>query len=127
MLIEIAEEFMKRSDIPNETVETLIIMVLIPLFWILRVVAIVGMVYPIVRVFFTPQKSKNFMGRFIFAIFWLISNVLIFFMDIDFYWKWVWMDTVGLFISITTLFAWNNKVVHDYYKKGNFNRIQKIK
>ena len=127
MLIEIAEEFMKRSDIPNETVETLIIMVLIPLFWILRIVAIMGMVYPIVRVFFTPQKSKNFMGRFIFAIFWLISNVLIFFMDIDFYWKWVWMDTVGLFISITTLFAWNNKVVHDYYKKGNFNRIQKIK
>ena len=102
-------------------------MVLIPLFWILRIVAIMGMVYPIVRVFFTPQKSKNFMGRFIFAIFWLISNVLIFFMDIDFYWKWVWMDTVGLFISITTLFAWNNKVVHDYYKKGNFNRIQKIK
>ena len=125
MLIEMAENFMKRSDIPNETVETLIIMVLIPLFWILRVVAIVGMVYPIVRVFFTPQKSKNFMGRLIFAVFWLISNVLIFFMDIDFYWKWVWLDTVGLFISITTLFAWNNKVVHDYYKKGSFNRIKK--
>ena len=125
MLIEIAEDFMKRSDIPNETVETLIIMVLIPLFWILRIVAIIGMLYPIVRIFVTPRKSKQFIGRLIFAICWLTSNVLIFFMDIDFYWKWVWLDTMGLFISITTLFAWNNKVVHDYYRKGNFNRIKK--
>ena len=125
MLIEIAEEFMKRSDIPNETVETLIIMVLIPLFWLLRVVAIMGMIYPVARVFFTPRKSHHFIGRLIFAVLWITSNVLIFFMDIDFYWKWVWLDTVGLFISITTLFAWNNKAVHDYYKKGSFNRIKK--
>ena len=125
MLIEIVENFMERSDIPNETVEILIIMVLIPLFWLLRVVAIMGMLYPVVRVFSTPRKSGRFIGRLIFAICWLISNVLIFFMDIDFYWKWVWLDTVGLFIFITTLFAWNNKVVHDYYKKGNFNKIKK--
>ncbi len=125
MLIEIVENFMERSDIPNETVEILIIMVLIPLFWLLRVVAIMGMLYPVVRVFSTPRKSGRFIGRLIFAICWLISNVLIFFMDIDFYWKWVWLDTVGLFIFITTLFAWNNKVVHDYYKKVNFNKIKK--
>ena len=125
MLIKIAEDFMRRSDIPNETVETLIVMVLIPLFWLLRVVAIMGMAYPIVRVFFTPIKSHHFMGRLIFAILWLVSNVLIYFMDIDFYWKLVWLDTVGLFISIITLFAWNNNAVHEHYKKISFNKIKK--
>ena len=125
MLIKIAEDFMRRSDMPNETVETLIVMVLIPLFWLLRVVAIMGMVYPIVRVFFTPRKSHHFMGRLIFAILWLVSNVLIYFMNIDFYWKWVWLDTVGLFISIITLLAWNNNTVHEHYKKISFKKMKK--
>lgn len=122
MFINIAQSFLLRPDIPNETIETLIIMILIPLFWILRGVAITGMAYPVVKMLFMTNKSKHFLGQLSFSIFWTIFNLLILLSNVDFYWKWVWIDIVGVFISISTLFAWNGAIIRQRTEHSFRNR-----
>lgn len=124
MFIEIAKNFMEKSEILNETIETIIIMILIPSFWILRGIAICGLIYPIMRVLFITKASPQLIWKYNFAIFWLIGNILILWSSIDLYWKWVWIDVVGVFIAITTLFSWNSDIIHEKYKKRSYSKIK---
>ncbi|MDK2818020.1 MAG: hypothetical protein KFW21_01050 [Spirochaetota bacterium] len=124
MFIEIAKSFMEKSEILNETIETIIIMILIPSFWILRGIAIFGLMYPIMRVLFITKVSPQLIWKYNFAIFWLIANILILWSSIDLYWKWVWVDVIGVFIAITTLFSWNSDIIHEQYKKRSYSKIK---
>lgn len=116
MFLELAQSVVARPDIPNDSVYTLIIMILVPLFWILRAVAVVGIIYPILRLLFINLKTERITQKIIGAILWTLLNCMILLSSESSYWKWIWIDVIGSFIFIISLFTWNQKIIENHYK-----------
>lgn len=116
MFTDLAQSMMMSPEIPNETVQTLVIMILVPLFWILRGVAIIGISLPFLRLLVLEPHFNTILGHIIFALFWGILNSMILLSDISEYWKWIWVDVVGFSIAISFLFIVQSKILKNYYK-----------
>lgn len=120
MFIEFANQIAGRYDVPNTFIETIVIMIIIPALWILRGIAIIGILLPVFRLFVIHNKYEyeHFGQRLMLVVAWVILNIWILFIsNEDWFWKWLWIDIVGTLLSMQYIIFWNNQLIENKYLK----------
>ena len=116
MLIELAQDIFNRSDIPKGTVEVLVTMIVVPFMYALRGFALIGISAPCFLIFVNLRMSTgeitSRVGR---SILWMILNTYIFLSPVDVFWKWLWVDIVGLLIVNSIFYTWNARYMVKKY------------
>ncbi|SFB89913.1 hypothetical protein SAMN02745150_01239 [Brevinema andersonii] len=129
MFIELANQIASRYDVPNTFVETIVTMIIIPALWILRGIAIIGILLPVFRLFIIHNKYEyeHFGQRLIFVVAWIILNIWILFIsNEDWFWKCIWIDMIGIILSIQYIIFLNNQLIENkYLKLLNIRQLKK--
>lgn len=110
MFMEFIKLITNRPDIQNNDINTLLYMIVIPSFWIMRCMAVFGMFYPI----FTLNKK---IVRICSILVWIGVNIFIYLSKVDVFWKWLWVDYIGIIICCVAIFKWQKNALRRYYYK----------
>lgn len=126
MLVELATEIMDKAEISNDVLFTFVQMIAKPSLYVFRGIAILGMIYPILSITGLNRKTPNVLGKISLVFFWIGLNAFVISSNIDIYWKWVWIDMLGLLSSFAIAVRFNNSYIRRYYRNLYRKKIAQI-
>ncbi|MGL4388474.1 MAG: hypothetical protein ACRCTJ_03675 [Brevinema sp.] len=111
MFLEFGQIILERYDFPNQDIVILVYMIVLPILYILRGCAIFGMSFPLFRSFHNIFFEKTHWFKLSMTIIWITLNAYIINSDVDWFWKWLWIDFLGIILFINILSFYINKLI----------------
>lgn len=119
MLTDFADYLLTITDTSRDFVNTMLLMVIIPMLYVLRGVACIGLLYPFYlgmkRIFYHSRKTAE---SLVLILGWVTINMIFFTSNISTYF-WVIGDITGLFIVLYL-------IIH-FIEKRNINLYKQFK